>query len=63
LQAGKAVYAEREAARALHLSIFRFRALWLRRLADPYLAAGLEVTRFRPSQLLMLAAWRPSSPN
>lgn len=54
LKAGKTAYSETEAARALGVSIAQFRSLLLRHFLSKQAYGLLQLTRFRPSDLLLL---------
>lgn len=64
LTAGKTAYTPDEAAHALGVSLDQFRSLLLRHLTTARVLGRLQLTRFHPSDLLllgMLTAPRPGS--
>jgi hypothetical protein len=61
LKAGKAAYNESEASHALGVSIAQFRSLLLRHLLSHQAFGLLQLTRFCPSDLLLLGLLLPSN--
>ena len=61
LKAGKTAYTEGEAAYALGVSIRQFRSLLLRHLVHNQAVGLLQLTRFHPSDLLLLRLLAPSN--
>ena len=55
LQAGKTAYSQEEAAHALGVSVSQFRSLLLRHLCEKRWVGAFQLTRFHPSDLLLLS--------